>query len=104
MIENMDKYLEQKEPDGIDEVRESVLAQFGPDFCVISANCAFRMMTTYYLLAKQAIVAPHVSCEAADTIATIHGGVIKEAILGAGFNKDDAIKVIKALQEIACND
>ncbi len=101
VIEDVEKYLKPSDPDDIDEVRKSVLAQFGPDYCVIGANAAFRMMTSYFLMAKQAMVAPNISCEAVDTLATLHGGVIKEAILGAGFNSEDAIVVLKALCKYA---
>ncbi len=104
MIENVDKYLEPNDPDDIGNVRESVLAQFGPDYCVISSNAAFHMMTSYFLMAKQAMVAPNITCEAADTLAHIHGSVIKASIIGAGFSGEDVIKIIKALQEVATGD
>ena len=100
MIENVDKYLVPKDPDEISNVRESVLSQFGPDYCVIAANAAFRMMVSYFLMGE--IAAPNP--DAMKLLAKIHGSVIKEAIIGAGFSGEDAIKIIIALKNMAVSD
>lgn len=100
MIEDMGKYLEPKDPDGIESVRESVLGQFGPDYCVIATNAAFRMLVSYFLIDRVPVMSP----TATEMLARLHGGIIKGAVLGAGFDGDDACKIIAALRKDALDD
>ncbi len=100
VIEDVDKYIDPKEPDDIDKVRESVMVQFGPDYCVIPSSSAFRMLLTYYLLDTKG----GISSEGATMVALLHGGIIKDAVVGAGFSCEDATQIIAAIKKDAFDD
>lgn len=97
MIENVDKYLKPGGLDNIDEIRQSVLAQFGPDYCVLSTSIAFHMVAACYLVEMRARAGDPVDNEAAVKFAKMNAGAIKGALIGAGFDGNDALQVIKAL-------
>ncbi len=108
MIEDrLQRYIDSAPPadEDIDSVREAVYAQFGPDYCVMPTHVVWRMITSYFLIEFNSHAADKgMDKEAAAMMARIHGGMLKGALLGAGFGADDAGIIVKALAWDSRND
>ncbi len=98
MIEDVEKYINNMDAEDTDSVRESVLAQFGPDYCVISTHAMFRILTTAFYMSLR--TKPQ-SAEMCREMGTIHGSEIKPGLVGAGFDVGDVIAMVRALREDA---
>ena len=101
MIEDVAKYVNNMDADDIDSVRESVLAQFGPDYCVISAHAMFRILAAAFYMSLRT---KPLSAEMCREMGAIHGSEIKPGLVGAGFDVDDDIAMVRALREDAAEN
>lgn len=98
MIEDVKKYIDNMDAEDIDSVRESMLAQFGPDYCIISTHAIFRLVATAFYLSQRK---NPLSAEMCQELGEILGCETKPAVVGAGFNTDDVVVMVNALRDDA---